>query len=391
MSLRQKSLTQSLILVSLLAIAGCATVPPPAPVAPQPEAAKPENPELVSDSAKMTHGVGTPVLAAMETKAVGSQNLDAADDPEVYVSPLGRAVILATDKKAGLYVYNIDGSVRDFNAYGALNNVDLRTVRDQLWIGATDRTNNGVALFSLDTTLKLVKGPFVPLTTSEAYGFCMGVSEIPAPVPGGNGLKVPVAVVVGKNGDVAMARLIGSPTAAFAKESLNIVRFEVGTQSEGCVIDDNTGTLYIAEENVGIWAYPISDWSKAGKSRTAVAAAPSDMLKPDVEGLTILREGGKAYLIASSQGDSAFAVWQIGKEAPVYKGRFSVMPGNGIDAVTGTDGVAALGGKVGPYPQGVVVMQDDSDTDGEALSTAEGRQNFKLVDWREVKKALAIK
>jgi 3-phytase len=385
MSLRLKSLA----FVSFIALAGCVSTPSPAPVV-TPEAAKPENPELVSDSPRMTHGEATPVKAAMETRAVGSQNLDAADDPEIYVSPLGRAVILATDKKAGLYVYNLDGSVRDFNAAGPMNNVDLRTVRDQLWIGATDRANNGVALFSLDKTLKLVKGAFVPLNTSEAYGFCMGVAEIPAPIPGGNGLKVPVAVVVGKNGDVAMARLVGSPTATFARESLNIVRFEVGSQSEGCVVDDETGTLYVAEENVGIWAYPIADWSKAGKSRYAVAAAPSDMLKPDVEGLTILRDAGKAYLIASSQGDSAFAVWLLDGKTPVYKGRFSVMPGNGIDAVTGTDGVAALGGKVGPYPEGVVVMQDDSDTDGEALSTAEGRQNFKLVDWREVKKALQI-
>jgi 3-phytase len=62
-----------------------------------------------------------------------------------------------------------------------------------------------------------------------------------------------------------------------------------------------------------------------------------------------------------------------------------VVANGGIDAVTGTDGVAALGGQVGAFPQGLVVMQDDVD-DG----ATGARQNFKLVDWREVKKALGL-
>jgi hypothetical protein len=53
--------------------------------------------------------------------------------------------------------------------------------------------------------------------------------------------------------------------------------------------------------------------------------------------------------------------------------------------VADADGVAALGGQVGAFPQGLVVMQDDVD-DG----ATGARQNFKLVDWREVKKALGL-
>ena len=62
----------------------------------------------------------------------------------------------------------------------------------------------------------------------------------------------------------------------------------------------------------------------------------------------------------------------------------------GADPVTGTDGLAALGGPVGAFPEGLIVVQDDADTDGEAASTVRTRQNFKLVDWRAVKSALAI-
>ena len=35
-------------------------------------------------------------------------------------------------------------------------------------------------------------------------------------------------------------------------------------------------------------------------------------------------------------------------------------------------------------------MQDDIDSEGEATSTTRARQNFKLVDWREVKRALGL-
>ncbi|OYW78359.1 MAG: hypothetical protein B7Z26_09955, partial [Asticcacaulis sp. 32-58-5] len=292
--------------------------------------------ELISDSKKMTQGTGTPVLASAETTAVGTGAADAADDPEIYVSRYSpeTPVILGTDKKAGLYVYNIDGSVRDFAPTGPLNNVDLLMMDGQPLIGASDRVKNGVALFGLDKDLKLRPISFVSLPTSEAYGFCMaavefGTPEAPNPSP--------VVVVVGQRGDVAVARLNDVGTYSV----IDTQRFEIGSQSEGCVIDAKTGALYVGEEAKGIWRYDVRSPSNA--TRVHFAPAPSDILKPDVEGLTLLREGDKTYLIASSQGDSAFAVWQVDAD-PVYKGRFSIMAGNGIDAVTGTDGVAARGG-----------------------------------------------
>ncbi|WAC48566.1 phytase [Asticcacaulis sp. SL142] len=334
--------------------------------------------ELISDSKKMTQGTGTPVLASAETIAVGTGAADAADDPEIYVNRYqpDTPVILGTDKKAGLYVYNIDGSVRDFAPVGPLNNVDLLEMDGQVLIGTSDRVKNGVALFGLDKDLKLRNLGFVSLPTSEAYGFCMAAVNF--------GDKTsPVVVVVGQRGDVAVARLndVGGYSI------IDTQRFEVGSQSEGCVIDAKTGALYIGEEAKGIWRYDVRSPSNA--TRVHFAPAPSDILKPDVEGLTLMHEGDKTYLIASSQGDSAFAVWQVDGD-PVYKGRFSVMAGNGIDAVTGTDGVAARGGPVGPYPNGIIVMQDDVDSDGEAASTTRVKQNFKIVDWNNVKAALNI-
>lgn len=338
------------------------------------------HPELISDSAKMTQGTGTPVMAAVETAAVGTVNLDSADDPEVWVDPSdsNRVVIYGTDKKAGLYSYDIAGKVIDFLSVGPMNNVDLRN--DALGlpvvVAASDRVGNGVRFFKLDpTTLKTSDWGFSPLKTSEAYGFCLGKTTA----------GDLVAIVIGQAGDVAQATV----SVADGKPALTETRrFAVGTQSEGCVVDDVTQKLYIAEENVGIWIYGLDP--ATGSQRTALITLPSDIIKADAEGLTLLRDGSKTFLIASSQGDSAFAVWRVDGE-PAYQGRFSVFPGNGIDAVTGTDGVAALGGQVGPYAKGIVVMQDDMDTEGEAPSTTRSRQNFKIIDWKEIEAKLALK
>ena len=340
------------------------------------------DPESVSDSAGMSVGTGTPVPAAGETPAVGTAVRDAADDPEIWADPRdpSRGVILGTDKQAGLYVYDLAGRQRQFLPVGPLNNVDLRDGfvvggKPQVLVAASDRGRMGMALFLLDPeTLQVREWGLVKSPVSEPYGFCLGRL---------NGQVT--AVMVGKDGDVRQSTVVdqgGQPQATQTRS------FAVGSQSEGCVIDDAAGALYVAEEAKGIWRYGLDPAS--GAARTQLAAAPSDMLKPDVEGLTLLRDGARTWLIASSQGDSAFAVWSVEGPQAVYAGRFSVMGAAGADPVTGTDGLAALGGPVGAFPEGLVVVQDDADSDGEAPSTVRTRQNFKLVDWREVKRALGL-
>lgn len=340
------------------------------------------DPEAVSDSPDMPIGAGAPVPAAGETAAVGTAIRDAADDPEIWADPRNpaRGVILGTDKQAGLYVYDLAGGDLQFIPHGPLNNVDLRDSfmsggRDQVLVGASDRGRSAIAFFLLDRdSLKLTHWGQVPVKVSEPYGFCMGRFQ-----------GRTVAVMVGKAGDIRQFDISdagGKPAGVLTRS------FAVGGQSEGCVIDDETGSLFIGEEAKGIWRYKLDP--ATGAARTQLAAAPSDVLKPDVEGLTLLRDGAKTYLIASSQGDSAFAVWRVDGPDAVYSGRFSVVPGAGADAVTGTDGVAALGGPVGAFPQGLVVVQDNADTDGESTSVVRTRQNFKLVDWRAVKSALGV-
>lgn len=339
------------------------------------------DPEAVSDSGKLTIGVGTPVLSSAETQAVATRKADAADDPEIWADPRdpSRVVIFGTDKQAGLYSYDIDGRITGFIPDGRLNNVDLRDgfatpSGERVLVAASDRGRMGAALYLMDPdSLTVSPWGVVPLDLAEPYGLCMGLYQ-------GRYL----VITNGTDGQVRQVRVeVGADGALKATEER---RFGLATQTEGCVVDDRKGQLYIGEEGRGVWRYDL-DGAAAG---VLIAEAPSALLAPDVEGLTLLREGEITWLIASSQGDSAFAVWRVDGDAPVYRGRFSAVGGNGVDPVTGTDGIAALGGAVGPYGEGLLAVQDDVDSAGEGQDGKRARQNFKLIDWRNVKAALGL-
>lgn len=333
-----------------------------------------------SDAARMMVGKGTPVAAAGETVAVGTANADAADDPAIWVDPAdsSRAVIFGTDKKAGLYAYDLSGAVLQSVPGGQPNNVDLRPGfvvdgREQVLLAASDRSpaRFGMSLYIMDpATLQTRFWGVIPVDLAEPYGLCLGKRG-----------EAFIASINGTDGQVRQFRIgvaaDGSPSAVEEK------RFALSSQTEGCVIDDETGALYIGEEAKGVWRFSTDP---ADTSRTQLATAPSEALVPDVEGVTLMQEGSKKWLIVSSQGDSAFAVWRV-DGPPAYRGRFSVAAANGVDAVTGTDGVAAHHGPIGAFPEGLVVMQDDVD---EVPGEVGERQNFKLVDWRAVKTALGL-
>lgn len=335
--------------------------------------------EAQSDSAGMSAGAGTPVVAAAETPPVGTSAADAADDPEIWVDPAdpARGVIVGTDKKSGIYVYDLAGRQLQYLRGGLPNNVDLRAGfptpnGERVLVAASDRGRRGAgaAVFLLDpATLKLSFWAAIPVDLAEPYGLCMARR--------GDAFLL---IVNGTDGQVRQLRVAAG--AGGKPEVVEERRFAVPTQPEGCVADEATGRLYLGEEGGGIWRFDLGTRAAPG---TLIARAPSPELAPDVEGLALLREGPVTWLIASSQGDSAFAVYRVDGAEPEFRGRFSVVASGGVDAVTGTDGVAAHGGPAGAFPEGLVVMQDDQDQ-----GSAGARQNFKLVDWRAVKQALGL-
>lgn len=348
-------------LLPALLLAGCATT--------------------ASTTAPRPHYPAVAVAALGETTPVGTARADAADDPAIWRNPANpeASLIVGTDKKAGLYVYGLDGKVRDFVAAGALNNVDLRDVRladgtARVLVAASDRSDRAkprVALFQLDPDGKLTAmGAPAFLAPghapAEAYGFCMG-----GPLVQG---ELARAYVVLKDGTVSESSLVQS-AGSFALRHLRDVKF--ATQSEGCVVDDATATLYVAEEDAGIWRVPLGKARLVAEPFAKVGAA--DGLVDDVEGLAVARAaGGRALLVASSQGDNAYALFDLASGRPA--GRFRIEGGR-IGGTSDTDGIELALGDFGPdFPDGLFIAQDGDN--------APSAQNFKLVSWRDVLAAL---
>lgn len=316
------------------------------------------------------------VRAAAETVPVQSLRADAADDPAIWRNPADPAasLIVGTDKKAGLYVYGLDGRVRDFHDAGLVNNVDLKSDigiggSPAILVAASDRNDlrqARIALFRLDPgTGKLAPLGTVAAGTGEAYGLCL--SRLGASL---------YAFVVLKDGTINQVRL----TLGAGAPAGEIVRtMKLGTQSEGCAVDDRTGRLYVAEERVGLWRFD----ARPNGSATPVKIARADgrNLVADAEGVTLAPEGERGgYLIVSSQGDNAYAVYRLEDES--YAGRFRIAAGV-VGATEETDGVDLALGDFGPsFPGGLLVAQDGMN--------APAAQNFKLVAWAEIAAALGL-
>ncbi|MDG2533942.1 phytase [Sphingomonas sp. HITSZ_GF] len=314
----------------------------------------------------------TQVTAIGETAAVASLE-DAADDPAIWRNPRdpARSLIVATDKKAGLNVYDLSGRLRSSLAAGRVNNVDLRVWGGQVIVAASDRNdkaNGKLALYTLDTgAATLAEIGRFEAGAGEAYGLCMYA-------PRGGKLY---AYVVYKSGTIAQMEIFRQGGKIVADR---VRTMKLGSQSEGCVADDRTGTLFVGEEDVGVWRFGANAKDPVGGEK--VIAVDRRTLVDDVEGVAIAAEGARGgYLVVSSQGDNAYGLWRLRDMA--YAGRFRIVAGT-FGATSETDGIEVSTASFGPGLQGGLMLAQDGDN-------APASQNFKLVRWADVLKALKLK
>ncbi|WP_252258472.1 phytase [Erythrobacter aurantius] len=309
------------------------------------------------------------VTAVAQTPPVGTANEDAADDPAIWRNPAdpSKSLIVGTDKKGGLYVYNLAGEERSFLAAPGMNNVDLVEIEGgRILVIASDRADLATAhlfLAMLDpATGALAPAGRIAVGPGEGYGICIAK---PA------GSDEVVVFSAPKNGRIYRTVLTPS-VAGFAPVTGTLAT--VATQPEGCIADPRTGTLYIGEEVAGLWAIDMT----SGEKRM-VAPIDNRMLVADLEGLAIAPEGEDGgYLVASSQGDNAYAVYRLPGHEPV--GRFRIAAGM-FGATEETDGIELDNRDFGPdYPGGLFIAQDGINPPY--------AQNFKLVSWADVLEAL---
>jgi len=154
---------------------------------------------------------------------------------------------------------------------------------------------------------------------------------------------------------------------------------------EGCAVHDETQTLYLGEEEYGIWMMP-ADGNRADEM-VLLEANSKGHLTADVEGMDVYQgNSGELYLVVSSQGDNSYAVYDL-NDNNAYKGSFRIADteDGSIDGVQETDGLAVTSVRLNAlFPQGMLVVQDGYND----LPTE--NQNFKLVSWQAIVEALGL-
>nr|WP_223767859.1 phytase [Streptomyces huiliensis] len=400
----------------------------------------------------------TPVhetLALHDDKAGGDSD---ADDPAIWrnAADPDRSLVIATAKKGGLRVYDLDAHLVQSlpaprppargDAPGRFNNVDLvtglRTAAGRADVAVvSDRGNDRLRIHRIDPSRP--GGPLTDITDPAAAPvFSADQAQI-------NGQRTAYGLATWQDKSTGRAYALVSQrertrialvelrpttkgTVTYRKvRTLDLpasFRVPNGTtwspcaepgelpQVEGMVVDPATGTLYAAQEDVGIWRmradltgkpvlvdkvreYGVPGVYDKSTGKCTAGADPGyggDHLTADVEGLTLFREpDGNGHLFASSQGDSTFALYdlKVGEDNE-YEGGFRVGAASAaLDGSEECDGATVLNAPLGSrYPHGLLVVQDGHDTP-EAPDGRGGTRpatGFKFVDLRDVTAAVGL-
>ncbi|MFF5337771.1 phytase [Streptomyces sp. NPDC013181] len=359
----------------------------------------------------------------------------------------GRSLVVATAKEGGLRVYDLDArlvqsiaapsAAGEDDAPGRFNNVDLvhglRLTSGKSDLAVTsDRGQDRLRFYRIDRDrtggpLTDVTDPAVPPVFSRdqaeindqqtAYGLATWTN----PATG----KSYALVSRREHTTLALLELLPAADGKVTYRKVRTLdlpssfRMPNGTQwspcgdpgelpqVEGMVVDPANGMLYAGQEDIGVWRMradltgtpelvdKVREYGVPGvyDEETEECTPGADpgfggtKISADVEGLTLLTESdGDGYILASSQGDNTFAAYDRELEDDnEYEGGFRVAAASdSLDGSEECDGAAVLNAPLGSkYPNGLLVVQDGHDGDGERDAT-----NFKFVDLGKVMDAL---
>jgi myo-inositol-hexaphosphate 3-phosphohydrolase len=329
-----------------------------------------------------------------ETDAVAGTG-DAADDPAIWVDPADptRSLVIGTDKATDyLEVYDLSGRrlqrLHDRNS--TLNNVDVqgnfslggRTVG----LVATSGSDLGFYAIDPDTRqLTEVTPDTVVRPTHGVAGVCLYTSpqsgKTYAFAAAGNGNVQQFEITAGPDGKVRAVSVRGpwdvNPAPDYEPHD---------GEMEACAVDDETGTLYVAEQAMAVWAYgaePTDPTDPANRTLvTSTSAYNGGPGSADLEGIAVVGgPDGTGWVIVSSQASNSYIV--VERAAPhAYVRTVTVASAGQVDGCTFTDGIDAVAADLGGYFQaGLFVCQDNTNT----LAGGGGaNQNFKLVPLHEI-------
>ena len=304
------------------------------------------------------------VTANVETEPVFAGD-DAADDMcvlENFNNP-ENSVIISSDKKYGIIVYDLEGlKLYDYEV-GRINNVDIlpsRSIQNKYIVAGTNRTYNSIDIYLFNSKGELenlILRKEIP-SLKDVYGVTFYRDEFNT-----------YLFISDKKGNVEQWSYNNDEVNS---EIIFVRKLKFSSLVEGLVADESKGKIYIGQERKGIWelnAFPSFD------SQKKLIFKKSKNFKPDFEGLALRDDGnGEGYLIASVQGSNGYLI--IDRKSLDAKIFFRIIDGDKIDGTTETDGIDVSSIKTSKFPNGFFIAQDD---DNDGLN-----QNFKLVDWNKI-------
>ncbi|NJN96389.1 MAG: phytase [Anaerolineales bacterium] len=301
---------------------------------------------------------------------------DGATLAVVWVHPTdpAQSALIAADDNGGLAVYDLSGKQLQYLDDSAISNVDLRynfALGDEsiTLVAAGVKDEPMINLYQINPDTRELTSLGQIETGIPLAGLCMYRSLI-------SGLDYVFAN--SEDGEVEQWELAaddsGQIQAKLARD------FEVGSETEACVADDELAQLYISEGDTGVWKYGAEP--EDGTIRRIVDTYRGN-ISAEVEGLALYyADDGEGYLIASNQSDDNFLVYQRGDDNE-FVGTFAVVDGAGADGVSEAGGLSVTNLPLGEaFPAGVFVAADDENTDPDAST------NFKLVSWADIAQAM---
>ncbi|KAH8597188.1 hypothetical protein B0O99DRAFT_618200 [Bisporella sp. PMI_857] len=327
------------------------------------------------------------VTAVYETDASGADG----DDPAIWLAadPTVSRIITTTksEDNPGLTLFDLEGNKLQSISASEPNNVDIiysfplspNKTTDLAYAGC--RGDNTLCLFAISAngTLSNIPGGSQPLPEDfEVYGSCVYHRARDSRF----------FLFANSKEAVYLQYELTSSNGSLSTTLVRTLMIGTGTQPEGCVVDDANEVIFIGEESFGLWKYSANPEDAAGNETLvdSVDKAAGGKMDADVEGMALVTgaTSGEGYLIVSMQGVSAYNVYE--RAAPhAFVKRFSIADNveAGVDHVTNTDGVAAVGNNLGgAFSGGLIVVHDDANERPDG--TTDAAASFKLVSLGDV-------
>ncbi|WNG49304.1 phytase [Archangium minus] len=323
---------------------------------------------------------GVPVLAqqALQVQPTLETEQVLGTGPVVQGAALWRhptdplnSLLLVADNQTGILLYRLNGGLLAQLSEGVALGVDVQ---------------EGVSVAGIAQPLVLVANP----TLQALVPYIIDPTTLE--VRRATGL----APIVAQGFSPSTVALYVSPTTgrtyAFAGSTTGaLVQFELAPQSDGSTavslvrnldvggavvslaVDDAQRTLYVVEQNTGIWQYGAEPGD--ADNRVSVDVVTGGGLVQPLGGVALYTASGvQGYLLAVSGGENAVRIYERQPNAHTFRGSFSLVQDGGIDAVERPRHVVVTNRSLGNlFPLGMVAVHDSSN--------GAVNENFKLVPW----------